>query len=252
MSQQQGYIYAVKIYDFCNGTIDYLVYHNKKDAVDSVMVSDFKVNKTKSELEKYFSEDKNPFCIEEHNGELYWQWLNREYSFNKLIVPDGKRIPSTFDELRSFMESGEPVTVCGQDRAKIQYQIVRVCGEFPVIQKSFGISYQDTEKKDEEYSIFPSRELAMEYMFEKYFNAAPDTIEDHSKTSKCFIEERGGLLYYHYGKREYSDNIILDFEGESFTTVEQFREFISNMSFFELEKKVYSIVKFEKGELVSV
>lgn len=264
MSLQQD-IYAVEIIDK-NGS-NYFIYPTKKDAIDSVMMSDFKINKSNSELEQYFEKDSNPFCIEEHNGELYWQWVRREYTNNKLIVPNGKKIPNTFEELRAFMESGEQITTCGQDRSPTLYKVVKVCGEFPIQHESFGIRVNDKER----YSIFPSKELAVDNLFNKYLktnmffdqhdgllyyhtdNVLRDSDKNSFKTIKqfrkfmlnMFIEENDGLFLYH------TDDILRDYDGDSFKTIKQYQTFMTDMIFYlELENKFHSIIRFEKGRLV--
>ena len=117
--------YAVKCVDCVNGDVSHYQYSTKKEAVDSVMTMDFRTDMDEKSRRDHFMNGKNPFCIEEHEGELYWQWAYLCYDDNKLLVPKGEKIPTSMNELRQYMESEKMIITCAQSRAKVGYQVIK-------------------------------------------------------------------------------------------------------------------------------
>lgn len=124
------HLYAVKSVDTVNADTSYHYYSTKKEAVDGVMTVDFRTDMDEKSRHSYFTEGKNPFCIEEHERELYWQWVYLCYDDNKVLVSKGEKVPTSINELRQYMESEKKLTTCSQSRARVTHQVVKVINSF--------------------------------------------------------------------------------------------------------------------------
>jgi len=276
MESFQPCFFAVKVHDYTNGDTDFFMYSTKDDAVNSVMISDFHTDKSESELDEYFNTDKNPFCVEQHDGQLYWQWVSRQYADNKLVTSNG--VPSTFQELRTFIECGHEIVVCKQSRAPILYKIIKVQTHFTrknsnprfevldvveVPNKSYGIRQvvENTlsNKRSEIYDCFLRKEEALNYLMDNVFKItwSQELMDQYLKDGddgNFVLEEQIGKLYRHIGERTYQNsNTVLDFDNEPFTSYYQFREFVNSGFEFKLGENTsesYQVVKFLRGKPV--
>ncbi len=259
--------FAVRVDDRVNGDIEYFLYTNKEDAVKSVMISDFKTDKDESELKEYFDTDKNPSCIEQRDGQLYWQWMFRVYDDNRLVTSDGNNVPSTLDELQSYLESGHTITTCSQSRAPISYQVVKVVvpesykNEIP--KKSYGVRHSPNISQNlQSYYWFPTKAAALDHLMNNSLKITSDQKlidqyllkhEESDGQPRFVIEELNGKLYHHVGERTYQDNSILrDFFDGPFTSYQQFQKLMGEGWVFTLGEKQaeedYQIITFGQGE----